>query len=108
MSRVREAEDELRVAAHEIEKQRPGLGRELIREVRSQLARIRVMPLASRKERGEIRGRSTARFPYRIHYVVRADEILVIAIGHHRRRLGYWRDRVEEAALLYRVMPEAA
>ena len=103
-----EAEDELRVAAHKIERQQPGLGRELIREVRSQLARIRVMPLAFRIGMGEIRVLSTPRFPYRIHYVARADEVLVIAIGHRRRRPGYWRDRVEESALVYRVLSEAA
>jgi plasmid stabilization system protein ParE len=34
------------------------------------------------------------RFPYGLIYSFDADEILVIAIAHHSRRPGYWRDRL--------------
>lgn len=30
------------------------------------------------------------RFPYSVIYVVASDEILVIAVAHHRRRPAYW------------------
>lgn len=103
-----EAEAELRVAANQIEEERPGLGSALVREVRLALERIRFVPYASRIERGEIRVHSTVRFPYCIHYLVRADEILVVAIGHRRRRPAYWQNRVDEAGVAYRVMPAAA
>ncbi|MBI3461482.1 MAG: type II toxin-antitoxin system RelE/ParE family toxin [Planctomycetes bacterium] len=33
------------------------------------------------------------RFPYRIIYEVRSDEIVILAIAHNRRRPGYWSRR---------------
>jgi len=88
-----EAEDELRAAARFYEAEQEGLGRALLQEVRRAFRFIREYPLASKIERGEVRARPVARFPYRIYYRARSDEILVIAIGHRRRRPGYWRGR---------------
>jgi plasmid stabilization system protein ParE len=87
---LREAEQELRLAAEFYEEAEPGLGQALIVEIRRAKDFIAAHPLAARIERGEIRVRSIARFPYRIYYCVRAEEIVVIAIGHHRRRPGFW------------------
>ena len=56
---------------------------------------IAAHPLAAPIERGEIRVRSIARFPYRIYYRFRPEEIVVIAIGHRRRRPGFWGARTE-------------
>ena len=88
-----EAEEELRAAAEFYEAEQPGLGRALIQEVRRGLRFISEQPLATRIERGEIRVRTISRFPYRIYYRAREDEILIVAIGHSRRRPGYWRSR---------------
>lgn len=33
------------------------------------------------------------RFPYSLIYAVLADEIRILAVAHHSRRPGYWRDR---------------
>ena len=90
---LREAEEELRLAAQFYEEAQPGLGQALIVEVRRAKDLIAAYPLAAGIERGEIRVRSIARFPYRIYYRVRAEEIVVIAIGHRRRRPGFWRAR---------------
>ena len=90
---LREAEEELRLAALFYEAAQPGLGRALIVEVRRAKTVIAAHPLAARVVRGEIRVRSIARFPYRIYYRVRAEEIVVIAIGHRRRRPGFWNSR---------------
>jgi len=87
---LREAEEELRIAAQFYEEAQPGLGQALIDEVRRAKDLIAAHPLAARIERGEIRVRSIARFPYRLYYRVRAEEIVVIAIGHRRRRPGFW------------------
>lgn len=62
-----EAEEELRAATLYYEAQRVGLGRALLTEVRRSYKRISEFPLAGRKERGEIRVLSIARFPYRIY-----------------------------------------
>jgi plasmid stabilization system protein ParE len=92
---LREAEEELRLAAQYYEEAQPGLGRALIAEVRRAKELIAQHPLATRIERGDIRVRSISRFPYRIYYRARPDEIIVIAIGHRRRRPEFWQSRDE-------------
>jgi len=88
-----EAEEELRLAATNYDTQQPGLGRALIVEIRRAYQRIIELPLAARVERGEIRIRSVVRFPYRIYYRVRDEQIVIVAVGHRRRRPGFWHGR---------------
>jgi plasmid stabilization system protein ParE len=92
---LREAEEELRLAAQYYEETQPGLGRALIAEVRRAKELLAGYPLAARIERSNIRVRSISRFPYRIYYRVRPEEIIVVAIGHRRRRPGFWQSRDE-------------
>ena len=88
-----EAEEELRAAAANYETQQRGLGRALLVEVRRAYQRIIELPLEARIERGEIRVRSVVRFPYRVYYRVRDEQIVIIAVGHRRRRPGFWQGR---------------
>jgi plasmid stabilization system protein ParE len=88
-----EVEEELRAAVRFYESEQEGLGRALIKEVRRAFRLIREYPLTASIERGEVRVRTIARYPYRIYYRARADEILVVAIAHRRRRPGFWRNR---------------
>jgi len=90
---LREAEEELRAAAQYYESEQPGLGRALLRQVTLSCQRIADHPLASRVERGDVRVRAVGTFPYRIYYRVRPQEILLVAVGHRRRRPGFWRLR---------------
>ena len=87
---LREAAEELRAAAEYYEAQRPGLGRALLQEVRLVYQRMSDHPAASRIERNEVRVRAVGRFPYRIYYRARHDEILIIAVAHKRRRPDFW------------------
>ena len=67
MTKIRllpEAEEELRAAARFYEALQPGLGLALL-----------------------------LRFPYRVYYRVRPDEIVIVAVGHRRQRPGFWRKR---------------
>ena len=84
---------ELRAAAEFYESEQPGLGRALLHEVRRTLRFVAERPKASRVVRGEVRVRTVARFPYRVYYRASDDEILIVAIGHRRRRPGFWRSR---------------
>ena len=96
MTRIRllpEAEEELQAAARFYEALQSGLGLALLQEVRRANERIAERPKASRVERGDIRVRSILRFPYRLYYRVRSDEIVIVAIGHRRRRPRFWRGR---------------
>jgi len=57
---------------------------------------IRELPEAWPMWRGrsDVRARVVRRYPYSIVYVVRGPNIVIIAVAHHRRRPGYWMDRV--------------
>lgn len=88
-----EVEEELQDTVRFYEAEQQGLGRALIQEVRRACQFIAEHPLAARIERGDVRVKKVAAFPYRIYYQVRPDEILIIAIGHRRRRPGFWRRR---------------
>jgi hypothetical protein len=35
------------------------------------------------------------RFPYLVVYRMTDDEVFVVAVAHHRRRVDYWADRLE-------------
>ena len=83
----------MRATATNYETQQSGLGRALLVEIRRAYQRIIELPIAACIERGEIRVRSVARFPYRIYYRVRDEQIVIIAVGHRRRRPGFWRGR---------------
>jgi plasmid stabilization system protein ParE len=88
-----EAHEELRAAARYYEAEQPGLGFAFLREVRRTFHFIAEHPSASGVERGDIRVRTLPRFPYRIYYRAKPNEILIIAVGHRRRRPGFWRSR---------------
>lgn len=40
-----------------------------------------------------VRQKVLHRFPFALIYEIDADEIRVLAVAHHSRRPGYWRDR---------------
>jgi plasmid stabilization system protein ParE len=44
----------------------------------------------------ELRSFLLARFPYKLVIAVAADEIVVLAVAHQRRRPFYWAPRVDE------------
>lgn len=77
----------------------PGLGSRLADEIAAGVALIRASPGAGPLYRGrnrtpQIRRKGLERFPYGIIYLVREDEVVVIAYAHERRRPGYWRERL--------------
>lgn len=37
-------------------------------------------------------------FPYSLVYTIRLNELVVIALAHHSRRPGYWKDRLSDFA----------
>ncbi|MDR0782702.1 MAG: type II toxin-antitoxin system RelE/ParE family toxin [Propionibacteriaceae bacterium] len=45
-------------------------------------------------EQPSVRSRKVHRFPYRVVYYQRSEEIIILAYAHQHRRPGYWRDRL--------------
>ena len=72
---------------------REGLGLRLSREVHATINRVTLGPAAWPKISENTRRCLTRRFPYAVIYEIRADDILIIAVGHLSREPFYWKDR---------------
>ena len=95
-----EAEDELIEAEKWYEKQRPGLGREFRTAIDEGMERLLKAPLAASPILNVpafigARRIFVKRFPYSIVFIEHEADLWVIAFAHHRRRPGYWRERMD-------------
>ena len=96
-----EASAELRAAALWYDERSIGLGEDLMAEVGETLARIAMAPRSFAVWPGVIgrpepvRRGIVHRFPYVVAFEEHPDHILVLAIGHAKRRPLYWLSRVD-------------
>jgi plasmid stabilization system protein ParE len=94
-----EVPDELAEAVLWYEARKQGLGSELLDEVQATLPIIGTRPRSFPRLQDidatlEIRRALLARFPYALVFLVREDEVRVLAVAHAKRRPGYWLNRV--------------
>lgn len=89
------AQIELEEEVKYFNEQQAGLGYEFAEEVADTISRILRYPEAWAKLSRRTRRCRTKRFPYGVIYQIRGDRILIVAIGHLRRKPFYWRDRVQ-------------
>lgn len=94
-----EVPDELAEAALWYEARRAGLGAEFLSEVEAVLPLIESRPRSFHRLEGvaptlEVRRALLARFPYALVFLVRPEELRVLAVAHAKRRPGYWLSRV--------------
>ena len=89
------ASDELIDAVRWYEARRPGLGGEFFDAVAETLTLIEARPEVGSVSRDDPRTRRVLvpRFPYQVVYRLRPTEIVIVAVGHLRRRPGYWENR---------------
>jgi plasmid stabilization system protein ParE len=73
--------------------QAPGLDRRFIHELISAGKRIVERPHAWPVLGDGVRRFRLGRFPYGLIYVVKGDEIVVLAVAHLHRKPNYWRGR---------------
>jgi len=103
---------DLESAADNYESEGPGLGSEFRQEVRSIVELIerhhRIGPSINAGTKTPLREFLLDRFPYRLIYSIDANRILIVAVAHQHRRLGYWRGRVEDSAAAYKITRIAA
>lgn len=57
-------------------------------------ALIRSNPQIGRQDDLGSRWFTFRHFPYDLVYEIRSEEVVVMAVAHHRRRPGYWKDRL--------------
>jgi plasmid stabilization system protein ParE len=87
------AEEEMVEAARFYERRHAGLGFDFLAEIERAIARMREYPEAGRPVRAGTRRRLLRRFPYGLLYRADAEEIVIVAVMHLRRRPDYWRTR---------------
>lgn len=91
---LQSAEEELVLAAKYYEQRFPGLGSRFLAELQRAIERVQELPDAGTPLRGGYRRRLLLRFPYGVLYRTTAEEIVIVAVMHMRRRPDYWRKRV--------------
>jgi toxin ParE1/3/4 len=94
-----EVRDELAEAALWYEARRAGLGAEFLSEVEAVLPLLESRPHSFPRLEGlaptlEVRRALLPRFPYALVFLVRPEELRVLAVAHAKRRPGYWLSRV--------------
>jgi plasmid stabilization system protein ParE len=91
------ARDELAEAKRFYNRQQQGLGESFQREAEAAARLIQERPLAWQIEVEPVRRFIFDRFPYKMLYIIRAEQIVVIAVAHQHRQPDYWVDRVYPA-----------
>src|SRR5262249_27610372 len=90
----RQAEAELDAAIAHYEGEQIGLGADFLAEVQRTTKLIQQFPqLGTPYQDSEFRTRKVKRFPYILVYCELADSIWLMAVGHSKRRPGYWLGR---------------
>lgn len=82
------------------EARKQGLGEDLLAEIEATISIVGDRPRSFPRLQDvspdlEIRRALLARFPYALVFLVRPEEVRVLAIAHVKRRPGYWLSRVE-------------
>ena len=90
------AKIELDDAVDYYNRERAGLGYELLWEVFFAIDRIRQFPQAWQVFHEEARRCLVRRFPYGIIYIQENDAILILALAHLHREPDYWIDRLSD------------
>jgi toxin ParE1/3/4 len=87
------AKEDLEEAISHYSKITPRLSQDLINEFHQTIARVLKMPFLFPASRKKYRKVSLARFPYKIFFIVKKNEIVVLAFAHHKRKPNYWKKR---------------
>jgi len=88
------AKRELDDAVEYYNRERPGLGYELLWEVFFGIDRIKQFPQAWQPFHEDARRYLIRRLPYGLIYLQESDLILILAIAHLHRQPDYWIDRL--------------
>ena len=89
-----DAADEYEEAVAYYEDCQSGLGKQLSQEIDACIKLILAFPHAWAVLDGEIRRILTRRFPFGLIYILRDDEIYILAVMNLNRKPNYWKKRV--------------
>ena len=88
------AEVELDDAVVYLNEQVPGLGERFAQEIQVAVDMISRHPEIGSTMIRRVRKFPLRTFPYNVIYVADVDELVIVAVAHHKRRPGYWRPRL--------------
>lgn len=88
------AELEVDEAVAYFDTQRDGLGDRFERDLQHTVAFMTAHPQSGQTITGRVRKVRLRNFRYNVIYVIDGDEIVIVAVAHHRRRPGYWQGRM--------------
>jgi plasmid stabilization system protein ParE len=91
---LKPAEAEANEAIAYLDEQRTGLGDRFEQDLLATVTLVSQHPFSGKAISDIVRQLRLRTFPYNIIYVVDGDEIVIVAVAHHRRRPGYWRGRL--------------
>jgi plasmid stabilization system protein ParE len=89
-----EADEEYAEAAEYYARIRPELGRRFYDQIEGLILDIRRQPRRFRLFDPPIRRHFSSVFPYAVLYVDQPDRVLIIAVMHMKRQVGYWKHRL--------------
>jgi|APTNR8051073442_1049403.scaffolds.fasta_scaffold20205_3 hypothetical protein len=69
------------------------LANELVFRFKNALSQIEYNPFLSQNLSSGFRKVNLYRFPYKLIFEIRETEIIVVALAHHKRKAGYWKNR---------------
>src|SRR5258708_16445026 len=90
---LKPAEAEVDEAIAYFNEQRERLGVRFEEELLGTVRLVCDHPLIGKPLTESVRKFGFRKFRYNLIYVVNGDEIVILAVAHHRRRPGYWRGR---------------
>lgn len=91
---LRPAEIEVDEAVAYYDDRRTGLGDRFEQDLLATVQFITEHPLSGKPLSEKTRKWPFRKFPYNVIYVVEPEEIVIVAVAHHRRRPGYWLSRL--------------
>ena len=86
---------ELEEAETYYSERKPGLGDDLVEAVDGAVQRVLADPERFDVVEENIRRCRVPRFPYDLYFDVVGDILRILVVKHHRRRPGYWRQRLQ-------------
>ncbi|HVS31697.1 MAG TPA: type II toxin-antitoxin system RelE/ParE family toxin [Thermoanaerobaculia bacterium] len=68
----------------------PGLGIQLLVEVRAAVQFLETFPLGAPEHSETMRVKSLVRFPHSLLYVIEENEVVILAVAHQRQDFNAW------------------
>jgi len=93
---LEEADEEFHDQIRYYDEQADGLGDRFIADVENVVAQICTYPMSGTPVPRNLRRRVLAVFKYNIFYIDTPDEVIIVAVAPHKRKPGYWRDRLKK------------